>query len=100
MPREYLSTAGKIYHIEISTTYINWWNPKLRVDLSLILENTGTNKGYYNRDIPSNIYANYNLKPLENNGHVIVEIRKGLYSLPQLVIIANDRLVTQLNYHG
>jgi hypothetical protein len=52
------------------------------------------------RDIPPTIIAQYNLLPLVYNGHVWVEIRKGMYGLPQAGIIANTRLVQHLATHG
>lgn len=52
------------------------------------------------RDIPPTIIAQYNLLPLVHNGHVWVEIRKGMYGLPQAGIIANTRLVKHLATHG
>jgi hypothetical protein len=41
------------------------------------------------RDIPSTIMEQYNLAPLVHDGVVLVEIRKGMYGLPQAGIIAN-----------
>ena len=34
-------------------------------------------------DIPPSIMAQYNLLPLVHNGNIMVEIRKGMYGLPQ-----------------
>jgi Reverse transcriptase (RNA-dependent DNA polymerase) len=52
------------------------------------------------RDIPDFIMSQYKLEPLVHNGVVLVEIRKGMYGLPQAGIIANTRLVAHLNAHG
>jgi hypothetical protein len=50
--------------------------------------------------IPPIIMEQYNLAPLVHNGYVLVEIRKGMYGLPQAGIIANERLVKHLLAHG
>lgn len=54
------------------------------------------------RDIPPCIMKQYNLAPLVHNGHVMVEICKGMYGLPLAGIIANTRLLAHLataDYH-
>jgi hypothetical protein len=51
-------------------------------------------------DIPPIILAQYQLAPLIHNNSVTVEIRKGMYSLPQAGILAHDRLVEHLARHG
>ena len=48
------------------------------------------------KDIPDIIMEQYKLEPLVHNGYVLVEIRKGMYGLPQAGIIANERLVKHL----
>jgi hypothetical protein len=50
-------------------------------------------------DIPDSIMEQYNLHEKVHNGYVIVEIRKGMYGLPQAGIIANKRLVKHLKEH-
>ncbi|KAI2500611.1 Reverse transcriptase (RNA-dependent DNA polymerase) [Fragilaria crotonensis] len=50
--------------------------------------------------IPPAIMEHYQLTPLIHNGHVYVEIRKGMYGLPQAGILANDRLAEFLKPHG
>ena len=52
------------------------------------------------RDIPDEIITKYNLMPLVYNGFVMVEIRKGMYGLPQVGILANNRLQKHLREHG
>jgi hypothetical protein len=42
----------------------------------------------------------YNLTHLVHNGYILVEIRKGMYGLPQAGIIANERLVKHLQAYG
>jgi hypothetical protein len=51
-------------------------------------------------DIPPTIMAHYQLAPLIHNNSVTVEIRKGMYGLPQAGILAHDRLVEHLAAHG
>jgi hypothetical protein len=50
--------------------------------------------------IPKAIFDQYNLGPLVHNGYIYVEIRKGMYGLPQAGKIANDALVPYLASHG
>lgn len=50
--------------------------------------------------IPKAIFDLYNLEPLVSNGKVYVEIRKGMYGLPQAGRIANDKLVPILEQAG
>jgi hypothetical protein len=42
----------------------------------------------------------YKLAPLVHHDHVYVEIRKGMYGLPQAGRITNDRLIKFLEPHG
>ena len=50
--------------------------------------------------IPDAIMSKYNLAPLVHHNHVYVEIRKGMYGLPQAGRIASDRLTAFLAPHG
>ena len=50
--------------------------------------------------IPSYILDLYELRDLVTDGFVYVEIRRGIYGLPQAGRIANDQLVTFLAPHG
>ena len=50
--------------------------------------------------LPDAIIDQYNLKPLFHNGFVYVEIRKGMYGLPQAGRLANDQLVAKLAPQG
>ena len=50
--------------------------------------------------LPDEIIAQYNLTPLFHNGYVYVEIRRGMYGLPQAGRIANDQLIKFLSPHG
>ncbi len=51
-------------------------------------------------DIPETIIIQYNLLEKAHNGIVYVEIRKGMYGLPQAGHIANDKLVPILKKAG
>jgi hypothetical protein len=51
------------------------------------------------RDIPGTIMTQYNLAALVRHDRVLVEIRKGMYGLPQAGIIANARLQAHLLTH-
>jgi hypothetical protein len=50
--------------------------------------------------IPEAIFEIYNLKDLVHNGFVYVEIRKGMYGLPQAGILAHKQLLPILESNG
>jgi hypothetical protein len=50
--------------------------------------------------IPQEVFDAYQLSALVHHGHVYVEIRKGMYGLPQAGRIANDALVPYLAQNG
>ena len=50
--------------------------------------------------IPAEIMDAYNLHDLIHKGAVYVEIRRGMYGLPQAGRLANDQLTTFLAPHG
>jgi hypothetical protein len=50
--------------------------------------------------IPADIIAHYNLNKKVLDGHVYMEIRKGMYGLPQAGILANKLLKKRLARHG
>lgn len=50
--------------------------------------------------IPQVIIDQYNLNDLAHNGRVLVEIRKGMYGLPQAGQLAYERLVIHLAKYG
>jgi hypothetical protein len=50
--------------------------------------------------IPDKIIAQYNLLPLIHRNCVYMEIRKGIYGLPQAGILANQLLAKRLALHG
>jgi hypothetical protein len=52
-------------------------------------------------DFPEDIIEHYNLKEKTNkDGMVFVEIRKGMYGLPQAGLLAQELLEQRLNKHG
>ena len=84
-----LSTPGaKFMGIDIKDFYLN--NPMDRYEYMRIPIS----------QIPPKIKDLYNLQPLIHNGAVYVEIRKGMYGLPQAGRIASDALVPKLNAAG
>jgi hypothetical protein len=50
--------------------------------------------------IPQEIIEAYDLLPMVHNDHIYVEIRCGMYGLPQAGIIANQLLTRRLQPHG
>jgi Reverse transcriptase (RNA-dependent DNA polymerase) len=50
--------------------------------------------------IPEAIMILYNLYPLVHDGYIMVEIRKGMYGLPQAGILANQQLTAHLAQYG
>ena len=50
--------------------------------------------------LPQEIIDQYHLQDKVHNGYVYVEIRKGMYGLPQAGIIANKKLKLHLAKHG
>jgi hypothetical protein len=50
--------------------------------------------------IPQEISVQYNLLPLFSDGHVYIEVYKGIYGLPQAGILANQLLARRLAIHG
>jgi hypothetical protein len=50
--------------------------------------------------IPQEIIEQYNLLPLVSDGHVYIEVQKGMYGLPQAGILANQLISCRLAIHG
>ncbi len=51
-------------------------------------------------DIPEEIITEYKLREKGCDGYIYVEIRKGMYGLPQAGILAQQLLEQRLNAHG
>ena len=84
-----VSTPGaKFMTIDISNFYLN--TPMKRFEyVKLALS-----------DIPEEVITEYNLQEKAVDGHVYVEVRKGMYGLPQAGIIAQELLEKRLEAHG
>ena len=52
------------------------------------------------KDIPEDVIAHYNLKSKATDGFVFVEVRKGMYGLPQAGLLAQELLEKRLGKHG
>jgi hypothetical protein len=50
--------------------------------------------------VPQEIIVHYNLLPLFSDGHVYIEVQKGMYGLSQAGILANQLLARRLAIHG
>ena len=52
-------------------------------------------------DIPEEVIIEYNLRKLATKeGYVYIEVRKGMYGLPQAGLLAQELLEKRLNIHG
>ena len=52
-------------------------------------------------DVPKEIIKQYNLhEKIDSEGYVYIEVRKGMYGLPQAGILAQKLLEERLNKHG
>jgi hypothetical protein len=95
-----LSTAKILFNSVVSTPDAKF----MTMDIKDFYLNTPMSDYEYMRihirDIPQAIFEYYNLGPLVHNDHVYVEIRRGMYGLPQAGRIANDELVPHLAKHG
>ena len=76
----------------------------LMVDIMFLNLNSSMNRSEYMRIpakyLPAGSVEQYQLKFLNVNMYYMVEIRKGIYGLPQAGIITNKRLQTHLYQHG
>jgi hypothetical protein len=91
-PTADIITAKVIFHSAVSTP-----NAKcMGHDMKDFYLNTEMEHYEYMRlpidIIPKEIIDQYNLLPLVQNGYIYIEIRKGMYGLPQAGIIANNKL--------
>jgi hypothetical protein len=50
--------------------------------------------------IPLEIIIQYNLLPLVSDGHIYIEVQKGVYGLPRVGILTNRLLAKRLSPHG
>jgi hypothetical protein len=95
-----LATAKILFNSVLSTPNAKF----MTIDIKNFYLNTPMKSFEYMRipvsQIPSDIMSLYDLHDKVHNGAVYVEIRKGMYGLPQAGRLANDRLVEHLNTHG
>jgi hypothetical protein len=99
-PTADLTTVKCLFNSVISTPGAKF----MTVDIKDFYLNTPMARYEYMRipvkDIPAIIMQQYNLQPLIHNNTVLVEIRKGMYGLPQAGYIANERLARHLATAG
>jgi hypothetical protein len=95
-----LTTAKILFNSVLSTPDAKF----MSIDIKNFYLNTPMKSFEYMRipvsHIPDDIMTDYDLHDKVHNGAVYVEIRKGMYGLPQAGRIANDRLVQHLAKHG
>ena len=52
-------------------------------------------------DIPNEIVTEYNLKQMATkDGSTYIEVRRGMYGLPQAGLLAQEQLIENLKEHG
>jgi hypothetical protein len=95
-----LTTAKILFNSVLSTKDAKF----MGIDLKNFYLNTPMERYEYMRlpiaIIPDEIIQQYNLLPLVHNGYVYMEIRQGMYGLPQAGILANQLLAKRLALHG
>jgi hypothetical protein len=99
-PTADLSTTKCLINSTISTPGARF----LTCDIKNFYLNTPMTQWEYMKlplaQIPATIIAQYQLAELADNGWVYIEIRKGMYGLPQAGILAHTQLVRHLATHG
>jgi hypothetical protein len=85
-----ISTPGaRFMSLDIKNFYLN--TPMSRYEYIRIIID----------DVPKEIIKQYNLcEKVDNERYVYIEVRKGMYGLPQACILAQELLEQQLNKHG
>jgi hypothetical protein len=94
-----LNTTKVLFNSVISTKDAKF----LGIDIKNFYLNTEMERFEYMqiplKILPDDIIEHYKLHDIACNGHVLVEIRKGMYGLPQAGRLAYDKLVTHLAKH-
>ena len=76
----------------------------MTLDMFFIYLNTPLDRYEYLKlrlcDLPEDIIELYKLKEIESDGWVFIEIRKGMYGIPQAGALANALLTKRLEKHG
>ena len=95
-----LTTAKLLFNSIISTKKARF----LGIDISNFYLNTPMKRYEYLKIpievIPEDIIEQYNLHTKEYKGFIYIEVRKGMYGLPQAGKLANDLLKENLKPHG
>jgi hypothetical protein len=95
-----LTTAKLLFNSVLSTPEAKFFG----IDLKDFYLGTPMDRYEYMRVpiwmLPDAIVEQYNLTDLFDDGYVYVEIRRGMYGLPQAGRLANDQLVAFLKPHG
>ena len=95
-----LTTAKLLFNSVLSTPEARFFD----IDLKDFYLGTPMDRYEYMRVpiwmLPDAIIEQYQLTPLFDDGFVYVEIRRGMYGLPQAGRLANDQLVAFLKPHG
>jgi hypothetical protein len=95
-----ITTAKILFNSVLSTPAAQF----MTADIKDFYLNTPMKEYEYMRirvqDIPPDIMKRYNLDSLVHNGYIYVEIRKGMYGLPQAGRLANDKLKLHLAENG
>ena len=95
-----LTTAKLLFNSVLSTPEARFFG----IDLKDFYLGTPMDRYEYMRVpiwmLPAAIVEQYNLTDLFDDGYVYVEIRRGMYGLPQAGRLANDQLVAFLKEHG
>lgn len=99
-PTADLTTAKILFNSVVSTPGAKF----MTVDIKDFYLNTPMPRYEYMqlplKTIPPEIIIQYKLDEIASNGTVYVEIRKGMYGLPQAGIIANQKLTRHLAKYG
>jgi hypothetical protein len=99
-PTADITTAKIIFNSVVSTPNAKF----MGLNIKAFYLNTKMERYKYMRlpisIIPKEIIDQYGLLPLVHNGYVYIEIRKGMYGLPQAGIIANNKLRKHLATFG
>jgi hypothetical protein len=99
-PTAELTTAKCLFNSVVSTPYAKF----MTIDIKDFYLNTEMNRYEYMKIpiklLPTEITEQYKLHEIAHNGFAHMEIRKGMYGLPQAGMIANVKLTKHLAKYG
>ena len=99
-PTADLLTVKHLFNSVISTPGAKF----MTLDIKNFYLNTPLKRFEYLRlkldDIPEDVRKHYNLEQKAKKGYVYVEVRKGMYGLPQAGLLAQELLEKRLKKHG